>query len=443
MRCAVITPVGPGHESIFEECAASVSFAIEYSKGPFEEIEHIFFDDTKGQFGRSNARNQMIQQAKDKGFDWLFFLDSDDLIVEDVFSSVEPYIKNGYDAIWGVIVENKFGTELIKIRDNQKTPLTDIKEILVQDAYYTLQMGHFVKTQIASEFGFDPDMNSGEDFKYYMRLWSHYTCIKTDKIFFLNRRGNHSTGPRSADGAQWRENVSAILRSYAEKRDDLYVSFDHRDKEVFFAIDAPMDFIQACHCNGTFFEDNELKMLEFSVGKNKTILEVGANIGNHLVYYGTTMKPKVIIPIEPNPRCLRLLAKNIQMNNLEEIIDKRGLGKGAGKTSGKFRVNIRNENNLGASQIVEDENGDIDVVAIDDLIPDIDPDFIKIDVEGMEMDVLEGAKSVIARAKPIIFIEIANENISAFEKWILENKYKTQQIVKYVNAVNYLVEPIK
>ena len=51
--------------------------------------------------------------------------------------------------------------------------------------------------------GFDESMDAGEDYKYYYSLWSEFRCVKVPMIFFLNVRGNHSSGERSASADDW------------------------------------------------------------------------------------------------------------------------------------------------------------------------------------------------------------------------------------------------
>lgn len=61
----------------------------------------------------------------------------------------------------------------------------------------------------------------------------------------------------------------------------------------------------------------------------------------------------------------------------------------------------KGERNTGQTHCVEGD--DIDVIDIDSF--DFKPDFIKIDVEGMEFDVLRGAKKTVLKYKPLIMIE--------------------------------------
>ena len=50
-------------------------------------------------------------------------------------------------------------------------------------------------------------------------------------------------------------------------------------------------------------------------------------------------------------------------------------------------------------------------------------DFLKIDVEGMEIDVLEGLKRTITEQRPRIFIEVDNSNVGKFFEWTTINNY--------------------
>jgi len=216
MRCAVITPVGPGHERLFEECRISVHNAIQHSKGPFREIFPIVIEDTSGEKGRAAARNEAVAIAKSADIEWLFFLDADDLMYPNAFEVIKQYVHD-YDAIWGSIVEMNAGSHQSMLRIPQILTIHDIREILLFDPYITIQMGHFVRTVVAGNNPFNEAMNTGEDFDYYLRVWSTAQCVKIRAPLFINRRGLHSVGPRSADGAQWRQAVEEQIEEYRKK----------------------------------------------------------------------------------------------------------------------------------------------------------------------------------------------------------------------------------
>lgn len=214
MKIGIITPVGPGHENSYETCRQSINIAWEFHKGPFSDLQIIPMSDPHGQEGRSKRRNDGIRLAKESHCDWLFFLDADDLMTPEAFQEVMPYIDQ-YDAIWGNICEMPYGDfNQVKMRENQLISTENFEDLLKIDPFYTLQMGHFVKTDIALEVGFDVSMNTGEDFRYYLKVCSKYKFIKCPGVFFINQRGNHSRGPKSADGRDWRTSVESEIAHY-------------------------------------------------------------------------------------------------------------------------------------------------------------------------------------------------------------------------------------
>lgn len=202
MECDVIIPCGPGHEHIYHNAVESVRIAT-MDKGSFDKVNVKLIDDTEGKFGRSAARNKAIAETS---ADWLFFLDADDLMHPDAFRVHSKYDR--YDAIFGNIYETSQGVAVWRY---QVPRIDSYRDLISFDPYLTLQMGHFVKTSVAKSIMFDESMDCGEDFKYYLKLWRHNYCIKVEECLFLNRKGVHSQGERSATGKEWVEVVSKLI----------------------------------------------------------------------------------------------------------------------------------------------------------------------------------------------------------------------------------------
>lgn len=444
MKCAVITSVGPGHEQLLaDSCRPSVEAAKAYNAGPFQTIEHIVMDDTKGKYGRSKRRNQAIQQAEKAGFDWLFFLDADDVMTPNAFESfgrcieAEPEL----DAVWGLICEFDANDEPT-LRPDQPERLDDRQAFLSTEPFLSIQIGAFMRTGCVARFGFDESMNTGEDFKLYYQLWENYICAKRPEIFFINRRGVHSTGPRSATGGDW---AVSVADQWAEQlaQNPIWMPVDAAGNGAKMLVNNPNDIIQKAYLQGRFFEADSLAKLHKLV-KNPSphILEVGANIGNHVVWYAKNLNAARIYPVEPNPLALDILRQNIKANALNGCIDARGMGFGVGNVSGRFRVVTDDTDNLGATRLVPDDNGDINVKTLDDLMGDDRVDFIKIDAEGMELDVLEGAARIIARDRPVIWVEVLRQNLMGFAQgWCRKAGYQVVDSTPYVNTIDYFAVP--
>ena len=75
MKCAVITPIGPGHIDIYAlQCATSIKLAAESGMGLFSDVKIISIDDSHGLLGRSLARNMAVEKAHNAACEWCFFL---------------------------------------------------------------------------------------------------------------------------------------------------------------------------------------------------------------------------------------------------------------------------------------------------------------------------------------------------------------------------------
>ena len=183
--------------------------------------------------------------------------------------------------------------------------------------------------------------------------------------------------------------------------------------------------------NDQFYEMDSLVYLKekfFDRIQGRTILDIGANIGNHSLFFSWYLHPKKIFAFEPAPDTYVILQKNIEINGLDERISAINVGVGAKK--GKGQINFRVPFNLGATSIIENDSGVIDIVTIDGLSWDNDIGLMKIDVEGFEAKVIEGARDTITKYKPVIMIEIFDGN-STFD-----------EIYRFLSQLGYTVEAI-
>ncbi len=217
LKCAAVTPIGPGHVERARECRASIEAAWRHHRGPFTELEFCFIDDSRGQLGRSKARNVGVQAAREAGADWIFFLDADDLMTPRAFSIFAGYCEQ-FDAVWGLMAIKPSGEPDHHIRFPQALTLRSVDELLLLDPFITLLMGHFVRTSAALELAFDEAMDAGEDFDYYIRAWERYRCTKLAEVLSVNRSDRHSSGPRAATADEWRAAATARLAAGMQKR---------------------------------------------------------------------------------------------------------------------------------------------------------------------------------------------------------------------------------
>lgn len=165
----------------------------------------------------------------------------------------------------------------------------------------------------------------------------------------------------------------------------------------------------------TFFEAKLLSMVHAMnlVGPASTVCDIGASIGNHTVYFGRLMGADRILAFEPQPSCYATLTTNIDLNGLSNHATAYNCM--VGSVTGNGRIARFNPKNLGGTAFEPAEGGAIPMFALDDVITADDLaslDLIKIDVEGMQGEVLKGAEGILDARKPALWVEILEKDRS-------------------------------
>jgi len=221
-----------------------------------------------------------------------------------------------------------------------------------------------------------------------------------------------------------------------------------------FNIDNPDDAIQKEHLRGNLFDYAELVEMSKLITDGDTIIDIGANVGNHTVYFSKKYTNSKIIPFEPHPEALSILRKNIADNSCVNV-ESRYLGIGLSDTNGSDHMIRGGKNNLGNSRLICTDSiaeetlksnvnyCEIEIAQGDNILLNENPDFIKIDVEGHELNVLNGLEQTIECHRPGLFLEVNKANDIIFKEWVLKNGYSIQWIdAHYQTATNYLLSPV-
>lgn len=158
------------------------------------------------------------------------------------------------------------------------------------------------------------------------------------------------------------------------------------------------------------FSHLEMVEIEQHLDLETTVVEVGANIGAHTV--GLARRAKRVIAIEPQPFLFYTLCAQVVLNSLQNVICLNcGLGAEAGWIGApKLDYSIRN-NFAGialdrpglAREDYRVEIRTLDAVAAACCLEG--KVLLKIDVEGMERDVLVGGRATIERLRPVMYVE--------------------------------------
>lgn len=162
------------------------------------------------------------------------------------------------------------------------------------------------------------------------------------------------------------------------------------------------------------FSELESVVLRQLVQSGDVVVEIGANIGAHTVALAKAAGPSgQVIAVEPQRIVHQLLCANVALNDLVNV---RCLHAAAGAAPGEIRVphiDYARDNNFGGLALGAYRDGEaVPVVTLDGLALS-KVRVLKIDVEGMEIEVLRGALQTIRRDGPAIYIENDREEHSA------------------------------
>lgn len=186
--------------------------------------------------------------------------------------------------------------------------------------------------------------------------------------------------------------------------------------------------------NRNYYEFDKLTHMSKYISTDKYVIDIGANIGNHTIYYSKIAKE--VFSIEPIKKNYTLLKNNIDINNI--------------KNTNLFNIGISSENkimyfidknisNYGSCMLSNVFSNDCEIVNIQSLDYFIDNNrinindisLIKIDVEGMAMDVLKGSHKTLTEGDMVLFVECKDDtNI----------KENYEEIYDFLSKYNYVLE---
>jgi FkbM family methyltransferase len=148
------------------------------------------------------------------------------------------------------------------------------------------------------------------------------------------------------------------------------------------------------------------------------IIDIGANIGLTTALLAKVRPGDVIYAIEPSLKTFRNLSKTIAANALVNV---KAINIGLGAKSGKLILNEDPSNssaaNFSSDALLDDEDPrGVAVQTLDDFCSSygIRPHFLKIDVEGFELNVLKGGLQTIKECSPVLFIEMNTFTMLAY-----------------------------
>lgn len=171
---------------------------------------------------------------------------------------------------------------------------------------------------------------------------------------------------------------------------------------------------------GPYFEPEMVQLFTSLLRPEDVVLDVGANIGCTTLLFAQLARR--VFSFEPSPSTFAFLQANVEAAGFDNIVP---VNLGMGHQEGVFELTFAADNRSGgfvSNRITASQGHNVERIAIaagDAWIAQAGVervDFIKIDVEGFERNVIEGLADTIARDRPVVVLELNHWCLNVFQR---------------------------
>ena len=374
--------------------------------------------------GRAEAWQRGLAEARAGGAEWIFLLDAGELLHPDALAMLAPALA-AYDIVWG-------GAEITAPDGTLQAPRRakfsgqSRAELHHMALEWWVGGSHLMRAAagvISPEDAGDPAWFA----RYLSRLWRARRCLKT---------------------AQPLTRVPALAELSPEDRqfliEDLvrhpcFIELQQFGEPLKLPYTGRNPALEREQLRGLFSEQPDLMVLKALLPGPGTIVDIGANTGNHTLFFARILKAKTVILIEPNPDAIGFLKAMIAENRLDNV-DVSCLGTAIGAATGRAGIATGRRGHLGTARLRADAGGAIEVRPLGEMITQ-KVDLLKIDVEDMEEDVLKGAEALIRRDRPLLMLEVQDENLLPILDITDGLGYTVRHIFADFGYANYIFMP--
>jgi FkbM family methyltransferase len=234
---------------------------------------------------------------------------------------------------------------------------------------------------------------------------------------------------------QFRRDLWQYFRDHDIDEPLIYRWYDGLRVRLFLGND-----LSLCLYAGGSFEPNEFAFLRAVLGPGMVFLDGGANDGLYSLYAARRIAPEGrVFAVEPSTREFERLEANLALNRLTNVETLQlALGSKAGEsTLAIAESGHEGQNTIGATvsnpKVTTSAHETVPVKTIDGLVVELGLDrldFVKLDIEGSEVDALDGARQAFARFRPVVLLEAEDERLASQQR-------TKQDLLRIVDDIGY------
>src|ERR1039457_122569 len=176
------------------------------------------------------------------------------------------------------------------------------------------------------------------------------------------------------------------------------------------------------------FEYHKQRAFAARVASSDIVFDIGANAGFYTLLASVLVGPQGrVFAFEPDPRNVRYLKEHLWINRIKNVSVVE-----AAVADSDGTANFDAGPNLSMGHLAADGCIAVRTVCLDAMVQSGElpaPDYIKVDVEGAEVQVLHGASKVLSDRHPVIFLATHGEDLH-------------QRCCEILKSLGYDVEPI-
>jgi len=174
-------------------------------------------------------------------------------------------------------------------------------------------------------------------------------------------------------------------------------------------------------------ERETLELLGKLIAPSDTVLDVGGHIGYFSLYFAHLASEGLVHAFEPGPNNLPYIRENLSQAANATLFEQ-GVGASPGRLT-LYTEELTGQNNsfvqdyamfeankAAAFSEASVEAVEVQVVTLDShcATHGLRPAFVKIDVEGFELQALEGASELLHSGRPVLMVEVSQEHEAVF-----------------------------